>query len=98
MKTGDKVVCVDDSPCRLCGAPVNLKKGQVYVIMEIEDVSGLYGREPALKLIGTPATCLEHNPFNAHRASRFRLLDELKQENQLKSERKTLMETLGIKC
>ena len=37
MKIGDKVVCVDDSPCGVCGAPINLIKNQVYVAMGVSN-------------------------------------------------------------
>ena len=73
MKTGDKVVCVDDSPCQTCGASVNVIKHQVYV------VEHSCNDRPAISLIGIRPNC---GSGLFYRADRFRLLDELKSANK----------------
>jgi hypothetical protein len=83
MKIGDKVVCVDDSPCRCgnCGRmPLPLKSGSVYVI----DGFYTYERKGILcfTLIGVPTikNHFDHNGLGVYASYRFRLLDELKAE------------------
>lgn len=79
MKTGDKVVCINDNPtdhrCFKKLTAVPIKKGVVYVINDAR----LMHNMPSVTLIGVNYRC----PicFNKHfKAKRFRLLEELKQE------------------
>lgn len=85
MKVGDKVVCVDFSVCD-CGCPMpKVLPSVVYVINHIrpllQDPSKtaieLIGVEPFYGICG-----LRHTGFWS---ARFRLLDELKQENRDKA-------------
>lgn len=77
MKVGDKVVCVDDSPCRCSchkGEPCSLILNHVYVVEGLTETDGVSG----LLLYGKRD---DRHKFNfAYSANRFRLLDELKQE------------------
>lgn len=78
MKIGDKVVCVDDSPCVVCGGKTNHVLGSVYVVNGFF----VYKSIPRLGLIGYRTNC-KHAPAgfeNFTRASRYRLLDDLKAE------------------
>ena len=77
MKYGDKVVCVDDSPCQSCGAPVNVIKHQVYV------VEARFDDWAAISLIGIRPIC---GARFFYRADRFRMLDELKEQNAIKQQ------------
>ncbi len=86
MKPGDKVVCIDDSPCRcgrdFCTDPLLVTKGCVYVIE-----STYFRKFFTLVLIGVPARLHHARGTNA---CRFRLLDEMKKEakvTQAKGER-----------
>lgn len=80
MKIGDKVVCVDAGPCVLCGKPVPLVSGLVYVVRSME-ISILTGN-PLVVVIGRMPECHRiEGQLQAYVASRFRLLDELKQES-----------------
>ena len=84
MKIGDKVVCVDDSPCSLCGAPINLIKNQVYVAMGVSDQ---WPPDLRVSILGRKSKC-EHGRELEHwvAARRFRLLDELKEQNANKQQ------------
>lgn len=79
MKVGDKVVCVDDSPCSgrcKCGAPVNIiRKDSIYVI---ESMFILHGKL-YLILLGVPA---QPKHMRGITAARFRLLDHLKEQTR----------------
>ena len=79
MKPGDKVVCVDDSPCRCgnCnGRPAGLIKNNVYVIADIwEHQLGI-----VIDVVGTVNPPEGKHMTNTFGAYRFRLLDEMKQE------------------
>lgn len=68
MKTGDKVVCVDASPCPTCGRSSGLINNLVYVVSRIADDC------PAIAVLGVTAGC----GTGFFRAERFRLLDEMK--------------------
>ena len=87
MKVGDKVVCVDDSPNKNhCGCPCSCKKGVVYVIAEAR-VHPMYGNL-GLKLLGLVISHLCGRAGTGYiDASRFRLLDELKQEAKQRQEK-----------
>lgn len=71
MKVGDKVVCVDFS-LSAYGERVPLLPGVVYVISDIYEYYG----KMAVHLVGIYLS----NDYEGFNASRFRLLDELKQE------------------
>lgn len=76
MKPGDKVVCVNDKPCMHCFEPVKYKKDLVYVIKDVIPISN---GKVGLRLIGVSThTCFYKERIQ--RVSRFRLLDELKQQ------------------
>lgn len=79
MKTGDKVVCVNDSPCTVCGIPVPLFMNSVYVSIGASDnwADGIM----RLKILGYDSKC-EHalGCRGWVGAWRFRRLDELKKE------------------
>ena len=81
MKIGDKVVCINDKPCRWCGASLPINAGRVYVI------SSLVQDEPSadkVNLIGIKQARCHYTPFIiAFGADRFRLLDEVKASNKL---------------
>jgi len=80
MKAGDKVVCVDDSPCHCgCGTAVNVKKGLIYVIREVFEGGNKIGRFLCLDLYGVVHTNTNHASIGIW-VERFRLLEELKQE------------------
>lgn len=85
MKIGDKVVCVNDSPCNWCRVPIGLKKGQVYVIDGIIRRNGGF----SVLILGWTLSCAHleaHNgePKNEAWIERFRLLDEMKAEARTK--------------
>lgn len=75
MSIGDKVVCVDDSPCKTCGANLSIVKGSIYVIVGLR--LSRYGSIPMLDLLGAEAAC-HGEKNNGYMAARFRLLDEMK--------------------
>lgn len=87
MKIGDKVVCVDDSPCQClvrCGSPSGVEKGRVYVVADTVGVSDglrliLVGRAPVPYHASSPPTF-----GRGLDANRFRRLEEVKAENALK--------------
>ena len=85
MKIGDKVVCVDDSPC-ICGQQIGLIKNNVYVVEACGEQNG----RSVFYLLGWQASCKD-NPIhrdsrkNTARATRFRSLDEMKLEAKNKS-------------
>ena len=79
MKIGDKVVCVDDSPCRCgCGQELNVKQGVIYVVSGFKIWNGILG----LLLVGVIQSHKEYGNEAAIAASRFRLLDHLKEKSQ----------------
>ena len=85
MKPGDKVVCVDDGPCKWCGAVLPIIKGRIYVVSE-NTTCPIYG-DPGINLIGVPQVrCHEiKRPGKmGFSINRFRKLDELKAEAGLK--------------
>jgi hypothetical protein len=77
MTPGQKVVCVDDSPCGYCGDSMGLIKGQVYVVSSSDTHEN--GR-PVVRLIGWQTACAKNHLEPAHWAGahRFRLLSDLK--------------------
>lgn len=81
MKTGDKIVCVDDSPCKFCGAPINLIKNQVYVSMGVS--SRWCDNVTRVSVLGRKSKCSHHSLEIESWVcvKRFRLLNELKNEN-----------------
>jgi hypothetical protein len=80
MKIGDKVVCVDDSPCSICGKKHSLIKSSVYVVSAVRGFLDSLG-SVGVKCIG--AACHNHNNSTGFLSSlRFRLLDELKAANK----------------
>lgn len=84
MKTGDKVVCVDDAPCFTCGIKMTgLFKDQLYVISHFDpDCREL------VCMLGVEFVCECGNDGAA--IERFRKLDELKAEaRQRQSKPKT---------
>ena len=84
MKIGDKVVCIDDSPCCRCGAKnIYISKGMVYVVANVR-LSIL--ENPIIDLIGIkPPEC--HTKNQGFCINRFRLLDELKEESKQKADK-----------
>lgn len=85
MKIGDKVVCVDDSPCKNEGCKIRhishqiggLTRNQIYVIRKFRvDSRGQLG----IGVIGITKPC-PISGMDTMLATRFRLLDELKQQN-----------------
>lgn len=75
MKIGDKVVCVDDAPCRCCGTTGHFIKGQVYVIIEMFVFDDIL----VFQLLGN---YFETETHLGVCASRFRLLDHLKEASK----------------
>lgn len=73
MKIGDKVVCVDNSPCVTCGTPFSLLVGIIYIINELEIENG----ELLVGIIGYRPKC--HTDGQLFISSRFRLLDHMKE-------------------
>jgi hypothetical protein len=84
MKTGDKVVCVDDGPCKQCGVPVDIVRGSVYVVLRCD----YWNRAiPYVALVGAFTGCHGGDAWkNCFHVRRFRLLDELKAEAGLKQQ------------
>lgn len=81
MKIGDKVVCVDDSPCKICSSKIYILENNIYVIsateMSNESKCGL-----AVQILG-----IDHNCGSGFaNGDRFRLLDELKKQNANKQQ------------
>jgi len=85
MTIGDKVVCVDDSPCKCCGGIFPTTKGMVYVIENLL----VYHKGLVLMLVGVNAAPLHARGILAYR---FRLLDELKQEARLRTSKPVELE------
>lgn len=87
MKTGDKIVCVDDSPCKFCGAPINLIKNQVYVSMGVSNM--WLDNRLRVSVLGRKSKCEHSTVLNESFVcvKRFRLLDELKNENSIRQSR-----------
>jgi len=80
MKTGDKVICVDAQPCWICGLPMGLTEGGIYVV----EKHGTHENGLAVVwLVGQRTACsFRHKePQNSFGALRFRKLEELKAEN-----------------
>lgn len=82
------MVCVDDGPCKLCSTPVNISKSQVYVVQD--SWISIHGRL-LVRLIGVDnIECHFANDSDPHgwgfSGTRFRPLDELKQEAKLRQE------------
>lgn len=88
MKIGDKVVCVDDGPCRCHGHKVPVKKGRVYVIesFPVPDKRNVTG----VILIGVRQ---QRNHLRGVNIKRVRLLDEMKQEA---ADRQNLLKPLTV--
>lgn len=83
MKIGDKVVCVDDSPCGNCGVSLGFIKNNVYVISAVRGTPDSRG-SIGIKCIGVP--CHNHKNQGYVNSLRFRLLDELKEQNANKQQ------------
>jgi len=82
MKIGDKVICVDDSLCQCgCGEATIVKKDTVYVISGFviaeNGVLGIY-------LIGVESPV--YSRHSGWSSAKFRLLDELKEQNANKQQ------------
>lgn len=80
MMNGTKIVCVDASPCKCpcCyGSPSGLILNNVYVVESFNETFGLF-------VIGIPKSGHTKDGDYGYNEKRFRLLDELKQENALK--------------
>jgi hypothetical protein len=77
FKPGDVVCCVDDSPCRCCGAPLPVSKGGVYRVAELQGPAHnhvLGSWITALVLRGVPvAQTMPHTGWGVNSA-RFRHL------------------------
>lgn len=86
MKPGDKVVCVDDSPCKChchLGEPViHIAKGIVYTV-EFDQGPGA---DEGIVLIGVRDN--RHRLNYGYNHFRFRKLDELKAEARLRQSQK----------
>ena len=79
MNIGDKVVCVDDSPCKTCGSPLALSKNQIYVVIGIRKSN--ITTQILLDIIGSKPTC-HQSPNPGYLANRFRPLNEIKTANK----------------
>ena len=83
MNIGDKVVCIDDSPCKCgCGYKMPLLKNNIYVIEAMK----LANHGLCIMLFGIRAKspCEGKDGENWFLFRRFRLLDELKKQNEQK--------------
>lgn len=78
MNVGDKVVCVDDSPCKICGVISDLIVNRVYVVQKITQHKCIVVVGIAMK------ACHISNDGNdwGYVPERFRKLDELKEETR----------------
>ncbi len=78
MKIGDKVVCIDDSPCRctLCNrVDLGIKKGQIYNIIGLLEMP--LGLTISLtNVLGCPSYRVYYGCFIG--ADRFRLIEKSK--------------------
>jgi hypothetical protein len=82
MKIGDKVICVDDSPCAKCGIKHGFIKNNIYVIIDVRGTPDWRG-SIGVKCIGVAS----HAHGSGYISSlRFRLLDELKEQNANKQQ------------
>lgn len=87
MKAGDKVVCVDDSPCVCCDMRPLVVKGRVYVVASTYGHTYTYGERPTLLilvLVGVPA---QEDHMIGYPAIRFRLLDVMRAEAKVKAQK-----------
>ena len=85
MKIGDKVVCIDNSPCATCGVPSKLIRDTVYVIAGTRIGNSASNFRIQLMLVGIPnPNCHISDSEVWHSLRRFRLLDELKQQAAMK--------------
>ncbi len=100
MKIGDKVVCIDASPCRCTNCPnlpVALVLGRVYVIKGFE-IHLKDNKTLQIIVLGLPEFSTDgyHSRNDSYGAFRFRLLDEMKREaSQVLSNQRTQRETAG---
>jgi hypothetical protein len=76
MNTSDKVVCIDDGPCKCCGHPVPVLKGQVYTVEFVFEASACNELRTflAVVLVGVPASFGHRRGIGAWR---FRTLSEV---------------------
>lgn len=84
MEPGNKVVCIDDSPCKVCGRILEIVKGKVYVVRGIR----MNNVTPTLilDLVGLYPEC-HGAPNPGYSIKRFRLLDEIKASLQTRAGR-----------
>jgi hypothetical protein len=89
---GQKVVCVDDSPRH---SPHSLKIGAIYVIREVGDGPANAIHKPKglwVKLLGVKVFHLKHGVDDwPLKATRFRPLDELKEEARKRQAKEILV-------
>lgn len=94
MKIGDKVVCVDDSPCKCpgiyCNGAMPVKRNGVFVIEGLFISSGIL----FIILFGVAA---QSGHLRGVNASRFRLLDDMKQEARERAALRTDLEPQDLK-
>lgn len=81
MNTGDKVICIDNQPCKICKDDTGLILNNVYVIRLVE--LSPKKAKPHVLLLGFSSKC-SHNHDSEMRLSitRFRKLDDMKREAQ----------------
>jgi len=80
MKPGDKVVCVDDSPCAVCGDSMGLVLSSGFRVLEVcIHENGL----PVIRMAGFKPSCYANHGNNSQNWAnirRFRKLSEIKSE------------------
>lgn len=88
MKPSDKVVCINDGPCKCCGLAAPLRKGLIYTVIE-SFPSTHYPGKTGLVLVGVSTGI--HKGLDS---TRFRLLAEVQLIASAISKHKTYEPTL----
>lgn len=85
FKVSDKVICQDNSDGPIYMPGPRLELNQIYVISE----TTFFGKIPAVKVTGRCPDFTEHGQKyeTFYKASRFRKLDDIKEENRMKESR-----------
>lgn len=93
MNPSDKVVCIDDGPCRCCGEPiVGIIKGQLYTVESVfQQTVPRFGSCWFLVLVGINASPGHDRGIISNR---FRLLEEVKMLVSAVSKQKAYEPTL----
>jgi hypothetical protein len=90
MKAGDKVVCVNNGPCIVCGTISKLILGSVYVISRTSIGNSATKYAVRLDLLGMSLpNCHPSNTDVWFASRRFRLLDEMKKESEQRNTKHT---------